>query len=177
MWLLAPRFASVGVQSECLRRRWLISAGSASSRSRSTRTARTGSHSPAWSRSRAPCDAAASWGDKDPARFFAEAFEAVQVGEGAAFATGYFEPEIAGTRTRQPGFEVPVYGRPSDLVDVDLSQFSPEWAGKKIRGKVKGSDFVPYDDRTQIEQGSLNGRAPIIAWAADEVITSMITIW
>lgn len=118
---------------------------------------------------RAPCDAAASWGDKDPARFFAEAFEAVQVGEGAAFATGYFEPEIAGTRTRQPGFEVPVYGRPSDLVDVDLSQFSPEWAGKKIRGKVKGSDFVPYDDRTQIEQGSLNGRAPVIAWAADEI--------
>lgn len=118
---------------------------------------------------RAPCDAAASWGDKDPVRFFAEAFEAVQVGEGAAFATGYFEPEIAGTRTRQPGFEVPVYGRPSDLVDVDLSQFSPEWAGKKIRGKVKGSDFVPYDDRTQIEQGSLNGRAPIIAWAADEI--------
>lgn len=118
---------------------------------------------------RAPCDAATSWGDGDPARFFAENFEAVQVGEGAAFATGYFEPEIAGTRTRQPGFEVPVYGRPSDLVDVDLSQFSPEWAGKKIRGKVKGSDFVPYDDRTQIEQGSLNGRAPIIAWAADEI--------
>jgi membrane-bound lytic murein transglycosylase A len=118
---------------------------------------------------RAPCDAAAAWGDKDPVRFFAEAFEAVQVGEGAAFATGYFEPEIAGTRTRQPGFEVPVYGRPSDLVDVDLSRFSPEWAGKKIRGKVRGSDFVPYDDRTQIEQGSLNGRAPVIAWAADEI--------
>ncbi len=118
---------------------------------------------------RAPCDAAAQWGDKDPARFFAEQFEAVQVGEGAAFATGYFEPEIAGSRTRQPGFDVPVYGRPSDLVDVDLSQFSPEWAGKKIRGKVKGSDFVPYDDRTQIEQGSLQGRAPVIAWAADEI--------
>ena len=118
---------------------------------------------------RAPCDAAAQWGDRDPARFFAETFEAVQVGEGAAFATGYFEPEIAGTRTRQPGFEVPVYGRPSDLIDVDLSQFSPEWAGKKIRGKVKGSDFVPYDDRTQIEQGSLEGRAPVIAWAADEI--------
>lgn len=118
---------------------------------------------------RAPCDAAATWGDKDPARFFADNFEAVQVGEGAAFATGYFEPEIAGTRTRQPGFEVPVYGRPSDLVDVDLSQFSPDWAGKKIRGKVKGSDFVPYDDRTQIEQGSLDGRAPVIAWAADEI--------
>jgi membrane-bound lytic murein transglycosylase A len=118
---------------------------------------------------RAPCDAAGRWDDQDAARFFADQFEAVQVGEGAAFATGYFEPEIAGSRTRQPGFDVPVYGRPADLVDVDLSKFSPEWAGKKIRGKVQGSDFVPYDDRTQIEEGALNGRAPVIAWAADPI--------
>ncbi|WP_017670061.1 murein transglycosylase A [Blastomonas sp. AAP53] len=118
---------------------------------------------------RAACEAAGSWSDQDAARFFADQFEAVQVGEGAAFATGYFEPEIAGTRTRQPGFNVPVYGRPADLIDVDLSQFSPDMAGKKIRGKVKGSDFVPYDDRTQIEQGTLNGRAPVIAWAADDI--------
>lgn len=118
---------------------------------------------------RAACDAAGRWPDEDAARFFADQFEAVQVGEGAAFATGYFEPEIAGTRTRQPGFDVPVYGRPADLIDVDLSQFSSELAGKKIRGKVMGSDFVPYDDRTQIEEGALNGRAPVIAWAADEI--------
>jgi membrane-bound lytic murein transglycosylase A len=118
---------------------------------------------------RAPCAAAAGWPDADAARFFVEQLEAVQVGEGAAFATGYFEPEIAGSRVRTPGFDVPVYGRPSDLVDVDLSQFSPEWAGKRVRGKLKGSDLVPYDDRTQIEQGTLNGRAPVIAWAADAI--------
>ena len=118
---------------------------------------------------RSACDAAARWSDGDAVRFFADNLEAVQVGEGAGFATGYFEPEIAGSRTRSPGFTVPVYGRPVDLVDVDLSKFSPEWAGKKIRGKVNGSDFVPYDDRTQIEQGSLGNRAPVIAWAADEI--------
>lgn len=118
---------------------------------------------------RAPCDAAARWPEGDAARFFAEHLEAVQVGEGAGFATGYYEPEIAGSRAGGPDFPVPIYGRPADLVDVDLSQFSAEWAGKKIRGKVVGSDFVPYDDRTLIEQGSLDGRAPIIAWAADEI--------
>jgi len=118
---------------------------------------------------RAPCAAAAGWPDTDAVRFFTEQLEAVQVGEGAGFATGYFEPEIAGSRTRSAGFEVPVYGRPSDLIDVDLSQFSPEWAGKRVRGKLKGTDLVPYDDRTQIEQGSLGGRAPVIAWAADAI--------
>lgn len=118
---------------------------------------------------RAPCDAAARWPEDDAVRFFAETLEAVQVGDGAGFATGYYEPEIAGSRTGGPDFPVPIYGRPGDLVDVDLSQFSAEWAGKKIRGKVVGSNFVPYDDRTLIEQGSLDGRAPIIAWAADEI--------
>lgn len=118
---------------------------------------------------RSACDAAGRWPMDDAVRFFAENLEAVQVGEGAGFATGYYEPEIAGSRTRVPGFDVPVYGRPSDLVDVDLSQFSPEWAGKRVRGKLKGSDLVPYDDRTLIEQGALQGRAPVIAWVADAI--------
>ena len=101
--------------------------------------------------------------------FFAQYFEAVQVGDGKAFATGYYEPEIAAARDRQPGYDVPIYGRPSDLIDVDLGLFSDSLKGRKIRGRVTGSTFVPYDDRTAIEQGALQGRAPIIAWAADPV--------
>ncbi|MGY2734960.1 membrane-bound lytic murein transglycosylase A [Sphingomonas sp. UYP23] len=101
--------------------------------------------------------------------FFAQYFEAVQVGDGKAFATGYYEPEIRGSRNRRPGYDVPIYARPSDLVDVDLGLFSDTLKGKKIRGRVAGKTFVPYDDRTAIEQGSLEGRAPIIAWAADPI--------
>ena len=41
--------------------------------------------------------------------FFRDRFELVQVGDGAAFATGYYEPEIRGSRTRQPGYDVPIY--------------------------------------------------------------------
>ncbi|MEE4317580.1 MAG: MltA domain-containing protein, partial [Erythrobacter sp.] len=63
----------------------------------------------------APCDAAATWPRIDAAGFFASHFIPVVVGDGAAFATGYFEPQIAGSRTRRPGFDVPVYGVPEDL--------------------------------------------------------------
>lgn len=115
------------------------------------------------------CAAAASWTGNDPLRFFNLYFETLQVGDGAAFATGYFEPEIAGVRTRQSGFNIPVYGRPNDLVSVDLGQFNPELQGKSVRGKVQGSDLVLYDERSAIVGGSLEGRAPIIAWAADEI--------
>ena len=113
------------------------------------------------------CAAAATTAPQNARAFFAAEFEAVQVGDGKAFATGYYEPEIAGSRERRPGYEVPVYARPDDLVDVDLGLFSDTLKGRKIRGKVAGRSFVPYDDRTMIEQGSLSGRARVIAWAAD----------
>jgi len=118
---------------------------------------------------RAACDAARSWPQADARRFFTQYFETLQIGDGAAFATGYFEPEIAGSRERRPGFDVPVYGRPTDLIDVDLGQFNDELAGKRVRGKVSGTNLVLYDDRVAIESGTLRGRAPIIAWAADPI--------
>ena len=115
------------------------------------------------------CDAART---VDPARaraFFAQWFESVQVGDGKAFATGYYIPEIAGARDRRPGYDTPVYGRPDDLIDVDLGQFSADLKGKKIRGRVAGNSFIPYYDRAAIEQGQLGRHAPIIAWAADPI--------
>lgn len=115
------------------------------------------------------CAAAEGVGAGDAVGFFRRSFEAIQIGEGRAFATGYYEPEIKGSRTRQPGYETPIYARPTDLIDVDLGLFSDALKGKRVRGRVKGTALIPYDDRTAIEQGSLNSRAPILAWAADPI--------
>ena len=116
----------------------------------------------------AACDAVKTWSG-DALTFFATHMDAVQVGTGKAFATGYFEPEIAGCRALQAGCDVPVYKRPPDLIDVDLGQFSDELKGRTIRGKVNGTKFVQYDDRAAIENGSLSGRGLEIAYAADAV--------
>jgi membrane-bound lytic murein transglycosylase A len=100
----------------------------------------------------------------DPAQFFQEHFELVRVGDGAAFATGYYEPEIAGSRARRPGYAVPVYGRPPDLLDANPR------TGARGRGRVgENGDYVLYHDRAAIEQGALAGRGLEIAWAADPV--------
>lgn len=114
------------------------------------------------------CDAVKTW-TGDAISFFAAYMDAVQVGDGKAFATGYYEPEILGCRTRQPGCEVPIYKRPADLIDVDLGLFSDDLKGKSIRGKVTGSKLVQYDDRAAIENGSLAGRGLEIAYANDAV--------
>ena len=118
---------------------------------------------------RGACAAAAGWPATDAPRFFQTWFEAVRIGPGSAFATGYYEPEIAGSRTRQFGFDVPVYRRPPDLIDVELGQFSDSLKGKKIRGRVDGTQLVPYFDRSQIEGGALGGKGLEIAWAADPI--------
>ena len=113
------------------------------------------------------CAAAAAGGDARV--FFATWFEAVQVGDGNAFATGYYEPEIRGSLERRSGYEVPVYGRPTDLVDVDLGNFNDDLKGKTIRGRVQGKALVPYYDRTEIEEGAIARTAPVLAWTADPV--------
>jgi membrane-bound lytic murein transglycosylase A len=105
----------------------------------------------------------------NPRRFFADNFEVVQVGTGAAFTTGYYEPEFEASRTRRPGYDIAIYARPPELVEIDLGDFSETLKGKKLRGKVSGNTFVPYANRTQIEEGILAGRGLEIAWTKDPV--------
>ena len=116
-----------------------------------------------------PCAVAATTADADAPTFFAHNFSTVQVGDGRGFATGYYEPEIRGSRTRAPGYDAPVYAVPPDLVEIDLGLFSPGLAGRKIRGRVDGAHVVPYYDRAQIDAGALAGRNLELAWAADPV--------
>ncbi|MFM7402614.1 MAG: murein transglycosylase A [Erythrobacter sp.] len=117
------------------------------------------------------CQAARGWAQGRARAFFAEQFTPVQIGDGKAFATGYFEPEIAGSRSRRPGFAVPVYAMPSDLVrgwpdDVPPAQRTgrPPLGRYDDRGR-----FGLYPDRAAIEDGALDGKVPVIAWAADPV--------
>ena len=107
--------------------------------------------------------------DGDALTFFREHFETAQIGSGRAFATGYYEPEIAGSRTRDAAHPIPVYARPVDLVDVDLGKFSETLKGRTIRGRIEGGAFMPYADRGAIDDGALHPQAAPIAWAGDYV--------
>ncbi|UAK26760.1 murein transglycosylase A [Sphingomonas nostoxanthinifaciens] len=107
------------------------------------------------------CDAAAA-GPADPVAFFRDQFETVLVGGGASFATGYYEPEIEGSRTHDPGYDVPIYRRPPDLID----QLDPT-TGKKLRGRMQDGGLAPYYERAEIDGGALGGQGLELAWAKD----------
>lgn len=99
--------------------------------------------------------------------FFASNFTAIQVGNGRGLDTGYYEPELAASQRPTPGFGVPLYRRPPDLVEVNLGRFDPALAGKRVWGRVVGKALAPYPDRAAIDAGVLTGMGLELAYAAD----------
>lgn len=94
---------------------------------------------------------------------------------GDGLFTGYYEPEIRGSRKRQGAFQTPVYGLPSDLIRVDLGQFSPQFKGEHISGRLHGQALVPYADRADINAKGLPS-AKILFWCDDPVALFFLQI-
>ena len=78
--------------------------------------------------------------------------------------TGYFEPELRGSRTRDTRFNVPLHVRPPDLVSINLARFSNDLKGRRISGRIIGGSLVPYYDRVRIENGVLEGKKLELVW-------------
>ena len=120
---------------------------------------------------RSSCAAAPAWPAAQAPAFFAAYFETAEVNGGEAFATGYFEPEIAGSRLHLPGYDAPVYGLPADLVRAWPDDIPPEQrSGRPPLGRFDASGkFVQYYERAEIEDGALAGEGLEIAWALDPI--------
>lgn len=109
------------------------------------------------------CAAAAQVQPGGAGQFFRSAFDWVRVGNGKAFATGYYEPVIQGSRVPLPGY-APIYAVPPDLVRCTRPD------GTVGRGRIDPTGAcLPYFSRAEIEDGALANRGLEIAWAADPV--------
>ncbi len=95
--------------------------------------------------------------------FFRNRFDWVRVGDGKAFATGYYEPELAGSPVPLPGY-VPIYRTPPDLIRCTRAD------GQTGRGRIDQSgQCVLYFPRAEIEDGALARKGLEVAWAADPI--------
>lgn len=114
-------------------------------------------HAEALAAFRETCDliAGEAWGPlcrlardvTDARSFFEVFFRPVVIGTPPALFTGYYEPELRGSRTRTARFAWPIYRRPPEL-----------------------SDTTPWFTRGEIEGGGiLAGRGLEIAWLEDPV--------
>ncbi|MYN14040.1 hypothetical protein GSY71_12915 [Pusillimonas sp. TS35] len=82
--------------------------------------------------------------------------------------TGYYEPTVQASRTREGAYQWPLYAAPDDLLTIDLGAVYPELAGKRVRGKLQGRRVVPYDTRAEIA-ASPDRQPPVIVWVNDPV--------
>ena len=88
--------------------------------------------------------------------------------------TGYYEGEIAASRTRHGIYQTPVHGLPDDLVRVELGTFIPKLKGEHVAGKVSGHTLVPYADRAAITANGV--KAPVLFYAADPIAFFFVQI-
>lgn len=95
-------------------------------------------------------------------------YQSVGDHSGEMLITGYFEPMIDGSLRRSSEFSVPIYGRPSDLIDIDLGAFRESLKGERTAGRLEGRRLVPYPSRGQVRDGAKID-AQVLAWARDPV--------
>ncbi len=90
-------------------------------------------------------------------------------GRDTGLVTGYYEPLLAGSRSRTTGFPVPLYAPPDDLLTIDLTELYPDLKDRRLRGRVDGRRVVPYWSRADIDAGKapLDGKA--LVYVADPV--------
>jgi membrane-bound lytic murein transglycosylase A len=88
-------------------------------------------------------------------------------GTDTGLITGYYEPLLKGSRTKTDTYRYPLYGKPDDLITVELGSLYPELANKRVRGRLTGTKLVPYYNRGEIdlEQSPLQGRE--LLWVDD----------
>jgi membrane-bound lytic murein transglycosylase A len=113
------------------------------------------------------CRAAAT--ASNPHQFFEAHFKPFRVTDPirpAGLFTGYYEPLLFGSLVQSEQFPVPVYAKPSDLVAFTESETNTTGLSY---GRRRNGVAQVYETRQEIEQGALNGKAPVLCWLSDWV--------
>jgi peptidoglycan lytic transglycosylase A len=95
--------------------------------------------------------------------------------EDTGLVTGYYEPQLLGSRTPSAQFMAPLYATPPDLLIVDLASLYPELKGKRLRGRLDGNRVVPYYSRSELPfDPAIRGTE--IVWVDNELDAFMLQV-
>jgi membrane-bound lytic murein transglycosylase A len=128
---------------------------------------------PAW---QPVCNAAPALQGRDSATlraFFEANFTPYQVsnpdGSSQGLVTGYYEPQLQGSRHPSARYSYPLYAAPEDLLVIDLSAVYPELKNMRLRGRLQGNRVTPYYNRAEIEHGDAPLKGREILWVDDPI--------
>lgn len=114
----------------------------------------------------------------DAKAFFEQTFTPHRVVHTGAegLLTGYYEPVLAGSRTPEGPFHIPVYRRPPDLVNLVREEERGALADGLTHARKTADGVEPYATRADIESGALDGQSLEFLWLADPVDTFFMHI-
>jgi len=81
--------------------------------------------------------------------------------------TAYYEATVRASYERGGKYKYPIYGKPKDLVEINLRDFDTTLPNQRLVGRVKNGRLVKYYTREEIDHGQLD--APVILWGDDPV--------
>lgn len=76
--------------------------------------------------------------------------------------TSYYEAEIKASRRKSDQYNVPIYGRPNDLIEFNPRDFDKSMPSKRLVGRVEKNRLIPYFEREDIMHRGID--APVILW-------------
>jgi membrane-bound lytic murein transglycosylase A len=93
---------------------------------------------------------------------------------GKVLFTGYYEPMLACRTTADAIYRYPLYRRPNDIIEIDLTQFGDNFPKNKLFGRLDekhdNKRVIPYYSREEIDhKQALSDRDLEILWCNDPV--------
>ena len=128
---------------------------------------------PQWKTSCAEASAMDNAAETEVRAFFERNFVPNQVsqanGSSEGLLTGYYVPDLKGSRTASADYPYPLYRSPDDLLIIDLSDVYPDLGNYRLRGRVEGNRVIPYWNRSDIDSLSRPLAGQELFWVADPV--------
>lgn len=81
--------------------------------------------------------------------------------------TSYYEAVIHASFEKTDKYKYPIYGKPKDLIEINLKDFDENLPDTRLVGRVSGNKFIPYYNRREIENNGI--KAPVLMWGDDLV--------
>jgi membrane-bound lytic murein transglycosylase A len=107
--------------------------------------------------------------DSDPS-LLARVFAWFPVQQEDTLVTGYYEPFLEASLEPDPAYPYAIYGRPPDMLTVDLGEFHSRWKGQQLHYRQTPKGIKPYHARGEIDFGGvLKEKGLELAWVKDRI--------
>lgn len=81
--------------------------------------------------------------------------------------TSYYEAELKASYNKSDKYKYPIYGRPNDMIEINLQDFDKTLPNRRFVGRIKDKKLIPYFTRDEISKNPID--APVILWSDSDI--------